>query len=203
MKIVLLRLLVVSVFACGCAPTQKMSDTERAANSSATINKNVAKAPAPYYLGPRSGAGPGAAGAASGPPLLASINNFRDFLEKNGIVIETIVFEELSAALRGSGKLSILDNPRPGGATINIDIKQYGLSTPNGLSSNLVPILFVVCQMVDASGKVVWTASDRVLTLGNPVNGVPAEEMRNNPKAVEKALRGAAKHISANIVKEL
>src|SRR3954467_15969415 len=114
MKIVLVGLLVVSVVASGCAPTQKMSDAERMANSSATINKHVVKASAPYYLGPRSGGGPGAVGAASGPPLLASINNFRDFLDRNGIVIETIVFEELSAALRGSGKLSVLDNPRPG-----------------------------------------------------------------------------------------
>ena len=57
--------------------------------------------------------------------------------------------------------------------------------------------------MVDASGKTIWKASDRVAILGNPVEGLPAEEIRNDPKAIENAWRAAAKHISANIVNEL
>ena len=111
--------------------------------------------------------------------------------------------EEFSAALRRSGKLLLADQPEAGAATINIAIRQYGLSIPNGFSSNLVPILMVECTMLDASGKVAWSASDRVLTLGNPVEGQPGEAMRNDAKAIEKALREAAKHITTNIVNEL
>jgi hypothetical protein len=57
--------------------------------------------------------------------------------------------------------------------------------------------------MVDAGGKTVWSAADRLLTLGNPVEGRPGEALRNDAKAIEGAFRAAARHVSASIVKEL
>jgi len=207
MKAVLRGLLFISILVSGCAlAPQKMSESDRKAIQLASINSNVVKPAAPYYLGPGGAVGVmfGALGAvATEPGREEGRNAFRDFLQKNGISIERIVLEEFSAALRGSGKLSIADKAEAGAATINITIRQYGLSIPNGFSSKLVPILFLVCEMVDASGKTVWRASDRVSPLGNPVEGLPAEQIRNDPKAIENAWRAAAKHISANIVKEL
>jgi len=200
-------LLFISVLVSGCGLTpQQMSEADRKAIRLASINGNVAKPPAPSYLGPGGAAGLafGALGAvATEPGRAAGRNSLREFVETNGVSIERIVLEEFSAALRGSGKLRVTDNTGPGVATINITIRQYGLSIPNGFSSKLVPNLFLVCEMVDDSGKTVWRASDRVSPLGNPVEGLPAEEIRNHAKAIENAWRAAARHISGNIVKEL
>lgn len=203
---VLLSLLLAALLA-GCAPApQKMSSADRKAIQTVHINGNVAKPPEPFYLGPGGGFGLafGAIGAIVTEPGRASgRDSLRDFLAKNGIVIERIVLEEVSAALRASGKLQLADRPEPGAATISVAIKQYGLSIPHGFSSNLVPVLSVECAMVDAAGKTVWSAADRILPLGNPVEGRPAEQLRNDPRAIESVLRAAAKHVAASIVREL
>ena len=183
-----------------------MSEPDRKRIQIASINSKVEKPAAPYYLGPGGGIGLGfgAIGAiVTEPGREAARNSFLDFLEKNNVSIERIVLEEFSVALRSSRKLLVADKAEPGAAIINITIRQYGLGIPHGFSSKLLPILFIVCEMVDASGKTIWKASDRVAILGNPVEGLPAEEIRNDPKAIENAWRAAAKHISANIVNEL
>jgi hypothetical protein len=199
--------LLIAALVAGCAPApQKLSSADRRTIQVAYLNSSIAKPPEPFYLGPGGGAGLmfGALGAIiSEPGRQAGRNSFRDFLEQNDIVIERIVMEEFSAALRASGKLLLADKPEPGAATINLAIKLYGLSIPHGFSSNLVPVLSIECTMADASGKTVWSTSDRLLPLSNPVEGRPGEQLRNDPRAVESALRAAAKHVSASIVKEL
>jgi hypothetical protein len=207
MKLVLSSLLLIAALVSGCAPAPlKMSASDRKSIQYVRIDGNVAKPPAPYYLGPGGGVGLmfGALGAiVTEPGREEGRNSLRVFLEKNGVSIERIVFEEFSAALRASGKLVVVEKAEPGAASINITIRQYGLSIPNGFSSNLVPILSVECVMADASGKTVWSASDRLLPLGNLVEGRPGDELRNDAKAIENAWRAAARHVSANIVREL
>ena len=205
MKILLAVLFAALVAGCAPAP-QKLSSADRRTIQLAYVSGKIPKPPEPYYLGPGSGGGLmfGALGAIiTEPSRQAGRNSFSDFLEKNDIVIERIVLEEFSAALRASGKLLLADKPEPGAATINLAIKLYGLSIPHGFSSNLVPVLSVECNMADASGKTVWSASDRLLSLGNPVEARPGEQLRNDPRAVEGVLRAAAKHVAASIVKEL
>jgi len=207
MRLHAMGLLIISALLQACAPApQKMADSDRRSISSASIDSNITKPPAPYYLGPGGGVGLmfGALGAiASEQERADARSSLLAFVEKNGISIERIVLEEFSAALRSSGKLMLADRPGPGAAVIRIDIRQYGLSIPNGFSSNLVPILYLLCTMHDASGRTVWSASDRLLTLGNPVPGRPGEDLRNDPKAIENAWREAAKVVSANIVGQL
>jgi hypothetical protein len=207
MKLTVAAFLIIAALTSGCAPApQKMTANDRKVIRVVSINGNIPKPPEPFYLGPGSGPGMmfGALGAiVTEPGRQSARDSLRDFLQANDVSIERIVFEEFSTALRRSGKLLVADKPEPGAATINVVIKLYGLSIPNGFSSNLVPILSVECTMLDASGKTVWSASDRVLTLGNPVEGQPGEAMRNDAKAIEASLRAAAKHISTNVVNEL
>jgi len=202
-----LKVVLISALLAGCAPvTQKMSDADRKAVRVANINPNVTKPPEPYYLGPGGGIGLafGALGAiVTEPGRAAGRSSLAEFLDRNGVSIERIALEELGAALRASGKLQIADRAEPGAATISIVIKLYGLSIPHGFSSNLVPVLQMECAMVDAGGKTVWSAGDRLLSLGNPVEARPAEELRNDARAIENGLRAAARHIAGNIAKEL
>ena len=204
MRTVLCGALLAALLA-GCAPAPvRMSEADRSAVKAVALSKDVAKPPEPFYLGPGGAVGLmfGALGAAATEPGRQNARAaLQEFVEKYGVSIERIVREEVDAALRASGKLAVSEDAS--GATIRITIAQYGLSIPNGFSSNLVPVLTVTCQMVDAAGKVLWSASDRIGTLGNPVEGVPAEQMRGDPKAIEAAWRAAARHVSANIVKDL
>ena len=199
-------LLALLYLLSACATTQTLSDEDRRKISVVRINSNVQKAPALYYLGPGTGIlfafgaiGGAIAAAASVEPGKA----LQDFAEKNGIFIEQIAFQEIDTALRQSGKLNVSDSGEATAAIVNVLVYQYGFSIPNGFSSNLVPVVAIRCEMVDATGKVIWSASDTVLTLKNPGAPMSLESMRENPKRIEDAWRRASKRIAGNITKAL
>ncbi|HEX9597504.1 MAG TPA: hypothetical protein VF982_11540 [Anaerolineales bacterium] len=190
----------------GCATTQDLSDEDRKKISVVRINSNVQKAPNMYYLGPGTAAltafgavgGAIAYGASVEPAKV-----LQDFIEKNGISIEKIVFQEIDAAIRQSGKLKVSDSGDETTPTINVLVGIYGFSVPHGFSSNLLPSLAIRCQMVDAAGKVIWSAQDHVLPVRNPAAPMSLEAMRKDPKRIEDAWRKAARRIAGNIAKTL
>jgi hypothetical protein len=199
-------LLVVAVLVSGCAgPSQTLSDSDRKAFRTVNISPDVKKPPAPYYVGPGGAAGMlgGAIGAAATQGVRdEQLKNFQGWIQSNGVVIEKIVLEEIDKAVRASGKLTVSGTPGPAAATMRISIEQYGFSVSNALSSTVVPILYIRCEMVEPGGRTIWSAGDRTLTLGNPGEAVTPVQLRNNPKAMESSWRSAAKAIAANIVKE-
>jgi len=190
----------------GCATTQPLSDEDRKKVRVVRINSNVQKAPVMYYLGPETsgalwfGAIGGAVSAASS---VEPAKVLQEFAEKNGIFIEKIAFQEIDAALRQSGKLKVSDSGEATEAIINVTVIQYGFSVPNLFTSNLVPAVSIECEMVDATGKVIWRARDFVTTLRNPAAPMSLATMRDNPKRIEDAWRIAAKRIAGNIAKTL
>jgi hypothetical protein len=199
----LVFVVIISLLA-GCAELQPISDANRKKVSSVGIHPQVAKPPQMYYLGP-SGAGFlffGAIGGALGAGTIEeSRKSFQSYVEKNGISIEKIAATEVEAAFRRAGKLPLTDKPGPDSAVLIVSIQQYGFSIPNGFSSLLVPILHLRCEVKDAGGNLLWTANDRLLTLGNPVEGLPPEKIQNDPVAMEGAWRAAARHLAASIAK--
>lgn len=199
-------LLALLFLLSACATTQNLSDEDRRKISVVRINSNVQKVPAMYYLGPGTGIlfafgaiGAGVAAAVSVEPGKA----LQEFAEKNGIFIEKIAFQEIDTALRQSGKLKVSDSGEASAATMNVLVVQYGFSIPHGFSSNLVPVVAIRCEMVDAAGKVIWSANDTVLTLKNPAAPMSLEAMRDNPKSIEDAWRSAARRIAGNIARAL
>ena len=189
-----------------CAATQKLSDEDRRKISVVRIDSNVPKAPAMYYLGPGTGA-LFAFGAIGGAVIAASslepAKALQDFAEKNGIFIERIAFQEIDAAIRRSGKLKVSDSGEANEATMRMVVYMYGFSIPNGFSSNLVPVLHVKCEMVDAAGKVVWIADEGVSLLSSPAALMTPEAMRDDPKRIEEAWRSAAKRVAETIARDL
>jgi hypothetical protein len=201
-----LSIAILGTLVAGCATTQSLSDEDRKKISVVGINSNVRKAPDMSYRGPESAfflAFGAVGGAAAYGASLEPARVLQDFAEKNGIFIEKIAFQEIDAAIRQSGKLKVSDTGEETAATINIFVYLYGFSIPHGFSSNLVPSLAIMCQMVDATGKIIWSASDNVLPLGNPAAPMSLEAMRNDPKLMENAWRIAAKQIAGNIAKSL
>lgn len=198
--------LAVSVFLSGCAATQQLSEQDRKKIEVVKLNNEVKRPKEMYYFGP--GASIGFAFGAIGGAIAAASQmgpgqEMLAFAEKNGVRIEEIVAQEFSEALRQSGKFRIGDTTETNGATISLSVFQFGFSVPNGFSSKLVPVIAYSGEMVDGSGNVLWRATENLMPLGNPVDGIPADELRANAKAIEAAWRAAAKHMANNMVQAL
>jgi len=183
----------------GCGTTSLVSDPARKRIATVAINANIAKPPQMFYLGPGDGGGlffGAIGGALAAGPIERSRIAFQGFIEQKGISIEKVVREEVEAAVKRSGKLAI----GPGGGTLNITIIQYGFGVPHLASSYVVPTVGFKCEIVDAGGKTVWSTSERLSTLGNPVEAVKPEAMRDDPALIEKTWRAAAKYLADNII---
>ena len=205
-RTVFICLLALLFLLSGCATTRKLSDEDRNKISVVRINSPAQRAPAMYYLGPGTGLlfalGP-VGGAVAAATSVKPGKELQDYAEKNGVFIEKIAIQEIDAALRQSEKLKVSDSDEAAETTINVWVYQFGFSIPHGFSSKLVPIVSIRCEMVNATGKVIWSARDGVRPLGNPVEAMSLEEMRANPKLIEEAWREASKHVARNIVKDL
>jgi hypothetical protein len=186
----------------GCAREPLTQDDADRAAVRAAVVVSVAKPEAAYYVGPGGGAGftHGARGVIATESGLEAARDTQRFLQTSGIPIERIVQEEFGTALRASGKLKVVERAEAGAGTLRIAIRQYGLSIPNGAGRTLAPVLALTCELVDASGRTVWRASDRVLEAGSPVS---EPDVYRNPRAVEAALRAAARKASAVLLRTL
>lgn len=199
--------LLVTLFVTGCASTQSLNDVDRHALKSVKLDPAVKKDTEMYLLAP--GAAIGMMFGAVGGIVTAIANQnptvvLQQFVDRHGISIEKIVREEIEAALKSSGKSSLVTDAETANATLSISVKQYGFSVPSAISSKVVPVLYLTCEMVDRSGKIIWSAGDRVLpSVFSAVDSVSFEEMKNDPAILEAAWRQAARIIAENIVNTL
>lgn len=199
---------VTALLISGCATSQKMSNEDRDKIKSVQISQIVEKgkvfllAPGGASVGLMFGA---VGGIASAGAVSDSQTAFTEYLKKNNISIEKVIREEFENALRASGKLSVVadsaDNTIP---TIKLSVPQYGFGVTHLLSSNVVPVLQIKSDMIDGSGKLVWSASDRMLpSIASPMDSVTWSELASDPKQIEEQLRKAASYLAKKIVQEL
>ena len=201
-------LLAVAAILAGCAASQKMTDADTAKFKTATIGETVAEKDKLFLLAPGGqniGLMFGAIGglAASGA-IEDNQKAFAAYLEKNNISIEKIVREEVEAALRASGKLAISPTASADAATIKIGIPQYGFGVTTLLSSSVVPVLWIKVDMVDASGRVLWSENERMLpSVASPMQSTTWKELADNPGKIEAEWRKASAYLAKKIVDEL
>jgi hypothetical protein len=202
MRVLLVSLLLALV--SGCASVQPISEADRRQITSVSLSPSIEKAPQIYFVPPGAGAGlmfGAIGGALAAGPIEERRKAFQQFVESRGISIEKIAAEEVGAALRRSNRYPFSDAPRPGGSTLHVAVFQYGFSIPHGFSSVMVPIVALRLDMKDASGKLVWSATERILTLGNPVEGITPEAMQKDPQLIEQAWRASLRYLAAEIIK--
>lgn len=199
----IIALIALPILLGACATTSPIASSDRGNVKSVTLSKNVPIPPKVYYLGP--GDAIGLAIPVVGPFIMDPIieesrESFQGKTANVGASIDKIVYEETLSQIRQSGKFPLRDEAEPGGSTIYVSVLSYGFSIPHGFSSKLVPILGIRYEMKDASGRVVWRAIDGTRPLGNPVESIDADEIRNNAAAREAAWRGAAKALAIKLV---
>jgi hypothetical protein len=197
----------VAWLATGCATSQRMSEADKAKISEVTVSVGAEKGQ--VFLMAPSGANVGlmfgaVGGALSGASMAGAQIQFDDFLAKHNIAIDKIVAEEVAAAIQASGKAKVSQAPDAGLPTVKVTVPQYGFGVTHLLSSNVVPVLQVKCEMVDAAGKVIWSASDRMLpSIASPMDALAWSQIANNPQLIEAELRKASKHLANQLVKSL
>ncbi len=191
----------------GCAASQQMTAEDKAKYKTASMRGAVEKAPQSFLLAP-GGANIGLmfgaiGGAVTGASMEDSQKAFDAYLVKNNISVENIVREEVEKVLRESGKLA-LGPAAPGVAELRVAVPQYGFGVTRLLGSKVVPVLWIKCDLVDPSGKLVWSANDRMLpSVASPMDAITWESMRDNPKVIEQEWRKAARFLALKIVGEL
>lgn len=202
----LTTLACIVAIAAGCAASQQMSSEDRAKVKSAKMG-NVEKqqlflmAPSSANIGLMFGA---IGGAVTGATMEDNQQAFAQFLVKNNISIETIVREEMEAALRASGKLALVGADDAAAPAVKVTVIQYGFGVPHLLSSNVVPVMYLKADLVDGSGRQLWSANDRMLpSIANKVPPTTWEEMRDNPRKIEEEWRKLAQILAKNIVNDL
>jgi hypothetical protein len=201
-------LIAFALILSGCAATQKLSDEDRASLKSVRVSGSVEKAPQAFLLAP-SGANLGlmfgaVGGAVTGAAMHDSQTAFEAYLAKHSISVERIVREELEAALRASGKLALAGPSDATAPVVKISVPQYGFGVTHLLASKVVPVLWIKADMMDSSGKLLWSANDRMLpSIASPMEPTTWEELRDNPKEIEAQWRKASRYLAKRIVDEL
>lgn len=199
----LFALILVSLFLSGCASSVQMSKMDREATVTIKIIDEVTPPEVMYYYGPGQQAlmlfGP-IGGAIAGATAAKPAEQIAQFARDNNIIIERIVKEEFLNKLEDSGKFEISKNEIYD-ASLEIKIYMYGLTIPNGFSSELVPVLKVSASLINTAGKEIWSNSDYVFGADHPPH--PLEEIKNNPELLKEAWVAAAKKSIANVLSTL
>jgi hypothetical protein len=201
----LLASLVLALLLAGCAaPTQRLSAEDKARVKAAKLNTNVEVPASPFLLAPGDGGLGAVGGARTAGGIEESRKGFVTYLDKNAISIQKIAFDEIERALRDSGKLAFAAASDTTAPQININVKQYGFGVTHVLSASVVPVLWVQCDMVDGAGKVIWSASERMVSsIGSPMEAIAWEQLVKDPKLMEEQWRKAARFAARKIVGEL
>jgi hypothetical protein len=199
----LINLLVVLALGA-CASTHALKETDRRTITIVTVSPEVKVAPELYYFGPGTsvamlfGAVGGAAAMAANK---APADELKEFAKVNGISIEDIVRKEFVAQLQTARKFRVSEDNA--NAVFRLDVSQYGLSVPTGLSSGLVPILTVRAELLNKKGEVIWADTERVRPLSVVVDSVSPETIRGNPQILRSMWTEAAQQVVLDMLKTL
>lgn len=197
-------LVLLSLSGCITTTNQDLAEGNRGKLAAVYIDPKVTKHEEKlYWFGPamQNAMLFGIVGAVIGAEATKdTATQIQTVVDNNGVSIDRIVTEELAAAIRDSSKLPLTDSAEAATATIQIEVKRYGLSIPNGFhQGQVVPVLFLQCQMLDRSGAVIWQGGDRMLPISNPIEPMPIDSIKD-PKAIENQWRLAARALSRTIV---
>jgi hypothetical protein len=199
----LFTLFLLALSLSGCASSIQMSKMDRDATVSIKVVDEVTTPAAMYYYGPGQQAlmlfGP-IGGAVAGSTAAKPATQIAQFARDNNIIIEQIVKEEFITQLANSGKFKISNN-KIADAKLEIKVFMYGLTIPNGFSSELVPVLKVSASLINTTGKTIWSNSDYVFGADHPPH--PLEEIKNNPGLLKEAWVAAAKKSIADVLSTL
>lgn len=193
----------VSVLA-GCGSTQKMSDADRQAVKSISVNPEVFVVEEMFYMGPSSGIGfmfGAIGGAITAAANMGPAEEIAQYARANNVMIDNIVKSEFEKQIQGR-RLFVLNGQRVD-AQLNIKIEQYGIAITHGFSSVLSPVLRASAQLVDRHGKVLWENYDYVTAMADGTPEFTIDELKSDPEKLAVSWEKAAEIVVGNILKTI
>jgi hypothetical protein len=187
----------------GCATTQSISVQDRQAIHTVTVNPKVKMPDKVYYMGP--GFGYFMMGGVIGGAIAAAGNVSKDTQLQNYVVANDIHMDQIMRAhllqqLPDAGLKFVAQGPAD--AAMNIKIKVYGFSIPQGFSTAVVPILRVEVNMT-RDNQVIWSSSYYVDPLFGKMPKYQPSDLLNDPKLIVQAWNLAAQKASEHIISTL
>lgn len=184
------------IFLAACASSVELSKQDRSRISTIKISRNVVLPKDASYVGGLASLG------ALGALMQGSSDSDRikKYLKQNNIDVGQIVYRKFKMAARENKYLAARLDPA-GNATIQIEVKIYGLGVKNGLSDEFKPMLGYYARMKDPAGKLVWEKYDYI-----GFDDVPMYTLKqyfSDPKYFREAYGKAATIIADGILKTL
>jgi hypothetical protein len=193
-----------SILLTACASTMHLSEQDKERIKSVSVSDTVKQTDEFFYQGPKMGVA-GVFGGAIGAMAMMPANdnegkNWQNYFKTHNIDIAKILKNNLKTELSKQTYLKVKN--KEADTVIHLDIKQYGLTIPNGLSSQLKPSLIVYATMTDKSGKTIWKDSTSILAFSR-VPAYTTKEYINDPQKMIEAWQGATKLASERLVRAL
>jgi hypothetical protein len=195
MKRVLVLALLLNILLFGCATTQKIALNEDIRISSISVSENVIIPDDIFYVG-----GGSAFGIVGAIANISSAKAFQEYAVKNGIDIKDIVRNTFIETFKETIKYSYSDNAKH---QINLEVKVYGVSKESLFSDKYEPILLVQAEMKDQADKIIWKNGHYIQALGNPIEPVSMEKIKEDPQVLKKLWTDAARAASIKILEHL
>jgi hypothetical protein len=122
-------------------------------------------------------------------------------INHEGIKISEIVRNEVINQLKQDGRFKMVDKGCAD-ATLQLEIKQYGLVVPSKFSTKFRPHLWIKGKLLSPSAKVLWQDSGLLMVTGD-LPKFSKEEIRENPHDIYLEWDAAAKVVAKKLLKSL
>jgi hypothetical protein len=199
-------LLATSIALTGCATSNnsKPLTQEQIVNiKQISISKEVGQPAGAFYSGPEQAWA--AVGGIVGSIVAADSaktkgQQLAEFMKKENINLDEILTKDLTAEINKTQLFKVKD-AAPDQATLNLEIKVYGLGQSNGLSSTLYPVLGVNSKLTHPSGSILWQKYEYITPLNSLNNqGDTLENFLKNPERLRASFENVSKVLSELIV---
>ena len=187
----------------GCAPSVTLKKDTLLSNQPVSISKNVSLPETMFYQGRKESilAGFGLFGilvAESGIKETSGIIKY--VMNKFDIDIAQIVRGEFEQQLRNTNLFSMIQTDRGNCPELKLTIKVYGFGQPQGLSSQLKPLLGVAGELASPDGSVLWKKYDYVSNLNRKTPSHTLEEYLNDPELIREAFNTASQIVVSSLI---
>jgi hypothetical protein len=190
----------------GCATTQQLSQSDRQALSTVSVDQKVEFEEQPMFMNHTRALGGGLAGVIGYGVAAAATSGVSDegpagliqYMKQNNISIPDIVRNEFIDQIKIHPNLESRLVERNGAA-------QFHLKAGWGMGQESVgalyhPALFVWAELV-TDGKVIWRGNDYITPLSGDIQGRTWQDLFTSPEVLRQLYANAAQHVISTMLK--
>ena len=192
----------------GCATTQQLSQSDRQALSTVSVDPNVVFEEKPLFMNRTRALGGALAGVAGQGIAVAATSGVSDegpagliqYMKQNNISIPDIVRNEFIRQIKIRPDLQSKLVEGNGAAQFHLK-SSWGMGQES-FGALYRPALFVWAELV-ADGKVIWRGKDHITPLSGEIQGRTWQDLFISPDALRQIYTSAAQHVITNMLKDI